>query len=87
MKLVSTQIRKALTSLLIVTSFTAFSVFANGELGDHVNHLSDNIKKYEEEVHWLSNKVDDIIVTYQKDGAKAANAGALMEYWEQVDNQ
>jgi hypothetical protein len=85
MKLVSTQIKKALTSLLIVTSFTAFSVFAGGEVGDHVNHLSDNIKKYEEEVNWLSSKVDGIIVTYQKDGAKAANAGALMEYWEHVD--
>jgi hypothetical protein len=85
MKLASTQIKKALTSLLIITSFTAFSVFANGEVGNHVNHLSDNIKKYEEEVNWLSNKVDDMIVTYQKDGAEAANTGALMEYWEHVD--
>ena len=41
MKFVSNQIKKVLKSLVILTSFTAFSVLANGEMGDHVNHLSE----------------------------------------------
>ena len=45
MKFVSKQLKKVLTSLVILTSFTASSVLANGEMGEHVNHLSENIKK------------------------------------------
>jgi hypothetical protein len=85
MTFVSKQLKKVLTSLVILTSFTAFSVLANGEIGDHVNHLSKNIKKYEEEVNWLSNKVNGIVVTYQKSGAKVAHPEALMAHWEAVD--
>jgi hypothetical protein len=85
MKIISIKVKQMLTSLVILTSFTAFSVFGNGEMGNHVNHLSANIKKYEEEVNWLSSKVDGIVVTYQKSGAKAAHAEALMEHWETVD--
>ena len=43
------------------------------------------LKKYEEEVNWLSKKVNGIVVTYQKSGAKAAHPEALMEHWEAVD--
>ncbi|MCP4320693.1 MAG: hypothetical protein GY787_02290 [Alteromonadales bacterium] len=85
MKFFSNQVKKVLTSLVILTSFTAFSVLANGKIGDHVNHLSANIKKYEEEVSWLSSKIGGIVGTYQKSGAKAAHAEALMEHWEVVD--
>jgi hypothetical protein len=85
MKFVSTQLKKVLKGLVVLMSFTAFSVLANGAVGDHVNHLSDNIKKYEEEVNWLSSKVEEIVAIYQKSGPKAANASALMEHWEAVD--
>lgn len=85
MKFALTQTKNMLASLLLLASFSVSSVFAGGEVGDHVNHLSDNLKKYEEEVNWLTSKVDGIVATYQKSGAKAAHAGALMEYWEHVD--
>lgn len=77
--------KKILTSVFLISSFINFSAFANGEVGEHVNHLSENISKYEEEVNWLSGKVSGIVNTYQKDGAKAAHASALMEHWEEVD--
>ncbi|WP_133470389.1 hypothetical protein [Paraglaciecola marina] len=85
MKNLSKYITKTAQSFLIITSFATFSVLANGDIGEHVNHLSDNIKKYEEEVNWLSTKVDGIVSTYQKSGAKAAHPDALMEHWEAVD--
>lgn len=85
MKYALTQVKRVLANLLIVSSFTAFSVLANGEIGEHVNHLSDNLKKYEEEVNWLSSKVDGIVTTYQKSGAKTAHPEALIEHWEAVD--
>ncbi|MBU2870165.1 hypothetical protein [Colwellia sp. E2M01] len=85
MKLGSKNIQKLLTSLVLIAGFTAFQTVANGDVGEHVNHLSDNIKKYEEEVNWLTSKVDGIVTTYQKSGAKAAHPEALMEHWEAVD--
>ncbi len=72
-------------ALVILTSFTALPVLANGKIGEHVNHLSANIKKYEDEVSCLSSKIGGIVGTYQKSGAKAAHAEALMEHWEVVD--
>jgi len=85
MKFALIQTKKIAASLILVASFSTFSVFAGGEVGDHVNHLSDNLKKYEEEVHWLSTKVEGIVTTYQNNGAKAAKSEALIEHWEHVD--
>lgn len=58
--------------------------FANGEIGEHVNHLSNNIEKYEEEVQWVIKKVGGIVERYEADGVKAANSGAVVDYWEAV---
>jgi hypothetical protein len=85
MKFSLTQMKNILTSVMLLTSVVHFSASANGEVGEHVNHLSENISKYEEEVNWLSTKIDGIVHTYQKDGAKAAHSDALMEHWEEVD--
>lgn len=60
-------------------------VVANGPIGEHVNHLADNIGKYEEEVNWLIGKIEGIVDTYEKKGAKAANSDAVVEAWEEVD--
>lgn len=57
---------------------------ANGEIGEHVNHLSDNVEKYEEEVVWVIKKVGGIVERYEAEGAKAANSGAVVDYWEAV---
>lgn len=85
MKNVTTHLKKVLINFFLLTSFTAFSVLANGEIGEHVNKLSDNIKKYEEEVNWLSKKVDEIVVTYQNNDSKKVYTDALMKHWEEVD--
>lgn len=60
-------------------------VFANGEIGDHVNHLSDNIENYTKEVNWLNSEVDDMVNRYQAKGVKAANTQLLIDNWEAVD--
>ena len=85
MKFALIQTKKMFASLILLASFSAFSVLANGDVGEHVNHLSANINKYEEEVNWLSKKVEGIVAVYEKSGAKKAHAEALMEHWEAVD--
>lgn len=44
MKFALIQTKKMLAGAILLASFSTFSVFAGGEVGDHVNHLSDNIK-------------------------------------------
>lgn len=64
---------------------TSHFALAGGEIGDHVNKLSENLKKYEEEVNWLIKKVDGIVTRYEKSGVEAANSGAVVDHWEAVD--
>lgn len=71
--------------LALITLLSSNPVTANGLVGEHVNHLSDNMNKYTEEVHWLIEKVDGIVSRYNSDGAKAAKADAVVEHWEEVD--
>lgn len=77
---------KQLTSFFVAIGlmFSAQMAFANGEIGEHVNHLSDNIEKYEEEVEWVIKKVGGIVERYEAEGVKAANSGAVVDYWEAV---
>jgi archaellum component FlaC len=77
--------RQYLISLLTAaTLFTAPVTFANGPVGEHVNHLSDNIETYSQEVNWLSTKVDEMISRYQQGGVEEAKPDLLVEYWEEV---
>ncbi len=73
-----------LKSMLVCSALFSVSVNANGPVGEHVNHLSKNLPAYEKEVHWILEKVDDIISRYEKSGAKAAHAEAVVEHWEAV---
>ena len=41
-------------SLLIASAFITQPVFANGPIGEHVNHLQDNLKNYNQDVEWMS---------------------------------
>lgn len=85
MKSYISQFKSALKVFGIASIFTSFSVFAGGEIGDHVNHLSENVEKYTEEVKWLIHKVDGIVVRYEKEGVKKANSAAVVDHWEAVD--
>jgi outer membrane murein-binding lipoprotein Lpp len=77
---------KLILSLIgLLAIFSSSSVLAGGEVGDHVNHLSENLNKYTKEVNWLIKKVDDIVSRYEKKGTKEANAKAVIEHWEAVD--
>lgn len=78
---------KKLLSTMMALCFVlgAQSAYANGKIGDHVNHLSDNLGKYEEEVSWIIKKVDGIVDRYESDGVKAAHASAVVDHWEAVD--
>lgn len=58
---------------------------AHGPIGDHVNHLSENLDKYTKEVSWLIGKVDGIVSRYEKSGVKASRAEAITEHWEAVN--
>jgi len=58
---------------------------AGGEVGDHVNHLSDNLDNYSSEVNWLLEKIDGIVARYQKGGTEAAQPDKIVDHWEAVD--
>jgi len=64
--------------------FTAQTAFANGPIGEHVNHLSDNLDEYTQEVKWLNTEVEAMIARYQQGGVKEANPELLVENWEAV---
>ncbi|MDZ7803325.1 hypothetical protein [Thiohalophilus sp.] len=57
---------------------------ASGEIGDHVKDLKTHINEYTKEVHWLIEKVDGIVATYEKQGATAAEPTQLVDHWEAV---
>lgn len=57
---------------------------ASGEVGDHVRDLKAHINEYTDEVNWLLKKVDGIVSTYEKQGAKAAEPTRLVDHWEAV---
>jgi hypothetical protein len=65
--------------------FLVPQAMAGGEVGDHVNHLSDNIDQYTSEVKWLVEKVDAMVARYEQGGLAATRPDALVEYWEAVD--
>ena len=74
-------------SLLLVSTFVTQPAYANGPIGEHVNHLQANIKDYSEEVEWMVAKVDTLVSNYEAKGAKAVkavNSDDLIEYWESV---
>ena len=74
-----------LALLSMLAMLAANPATAGGPIGGHVNHLSDNLKKYTEEVNWLIEKVDGIVTRYDQGGAKAAKADAVVDHWEAVD--
>ncbi len=77
--------RQHLVTLLSAAAlFTAPVTFANGPIGEHVNHLSDNIENYSQEVNWISSKVEEMIKRYQDGGVEEAKPDLLVEYWEEV---
>lgn len=61
------------------------SVWANGEIGEHVNELSAHVKQYNQEVEWLVSKVGTMVDIYTAKGADSVNTNELIEHWEAVD--
>ena len=76
---------RSLNLAILLSVVVALPAFAGGEVGDHVNHLSDNIDRYTKEVNWLIEKVDAIVDRYEEAGVKAAHADAVVDHWEAVD--
>ncbi|MDO6747094.1 hypothetical protein [Gilvimarinus sp. 1_MG-2023] len=74
-----------LATFTLVTVFGASQALANGPIGEHVNHLQDNLGEYSEEVSWIIGKVDAMIATYEDKGTKAAKSERLIDFWEEVD--
>jgi hypothetical protein len=71
-------------SLLLASAFLVQPVFANGPIGEHVNHLKANLKNYTQDVEWMIASVDTMISDYDSKGAKAVNSDDLIQYWESV---
>lgn len=76
---------QALARITLLAALAIQPAYAGGEVGDHVNHLSDNLEKYAEEVDWLIDKIDDIVDRYEKGGASAARPEAVVDHWEALD--
>jgi hypothetical protein len=68
-----------------VALFTTQISLANGPIGEHVNHLTDNLDTYSQEVNWMNTKVDEMLVRYEQGGIEEANPDLLLEYWEAVN--
>ncbi|WP_020209800.1 hypothetical protein [Gilvimarinus chinensis] len=62
----------------------AMQISANGDIGEHVNHLQDNLGKYEKEVNWINGRIDNMVDTYEAKGAKAAESDQVVDIWEAV---
>lgn len=77
--------RQHLIGLISVAAlFSAPVSFANGPVGEHVNHLSDNLDTYTQEVKWLNTEVEAMLARYQEGGVEEANTELLVENWEAV---
>ena len=79
-----------LKSLILLAYFLPFllsplPVLAGGDIGDHVNHLQDNIDNYVKEINWLESEVNKIVEDYSKGGKSAVKPDRLIELWESVD--
>lgn len=68
-----------------VALLTSQATMATGAIGEHVNHLSDNLDNYSQEVNWLNTKVKEMILRYQEGGVEQAKPDLLVEHWEAVD--
>ena len=68
-----------------VALMTSQATMATGAIGEHVNHLTDNLDNYSQEVNWLNDKVKAMILRYQEGGADEAKPDLLVEHWEAVD--
>ena len=75
----------AAIALGLSASSVPFTVHANGEITDQVNHLKEHLDEYTEEVHWLVKKYDGLISRYDQKGAKNTDTQELLEYWEEVN--
>ncbi|MCP8900932.1 hypothetical protein [Gilvimarinus xylanilyticus] len=62
----------------------AAQVSANGDIGEHVNHLQDNLDKYTKEVNWINERIDAMVDTYEAKGAEAAESDKVVDIWESV---
>lgn len=85
MKLISGKCRAVVGILGVVGVLAGSPVWASGSVGDHVNHLSDNLEKYATEVNWLIGKIDGIVDNYEQGGADLAKAEAVVDHWEAVN--
>lgn len=74
-----------LATFTLAAVLGAGQAWANGPIGEHVNHLQDNLGEYTEEVNWIIGQVDAMLATYEAKGGKAAQSERLIEYWEAVD--
>ncbi|QFU06638.1 hypothetical protein FIU82_16735 (plasmid) [Pseudoalteromonas sp. THAF3] len=84
MKPWSHSIKLAGLGLVLASALATQPAFANGPIGEHVNHLQENLKDYSEEVEWMVGKVDTLVGKYEQQGKKSVNSDELIEYWESV---
>ncbi|MDO3381107.1 hypothetical protein [Gilvimarinus algae] len=82
MKVLLRNCHKALCAAALLLA--AVQVSANGAIGEHVNHLQDNLGKYTKEVNWIIERIDIMVNTYEAKGAKAAESDQVVDIWESV---
>ena len=58
---------------------------ANGAITDQVNHLSEHIGEYTEEVHWLQDKFGGVVDAYEKQGKGNVDTDQMIDFWEEVN--
>lgn len=75
---------RLLAALGFSALFAAANALADGPVGEHVNDLQAHLDGYAEEVSWLIEQVDGIVVAYEKAGLKGAQPEAVVDHWESV---
>ncbi len=79
--------RYRFVALLAALGSPLFShpAMANGEITDQVNHLSDHLGEYTEEVKWLEQKFGGVVDSYEAKGKGEIDTHQLIEFWEEVN--
>ena len=61
------------------------AIFADGEVGEHVNNMQEHLENYEDEIVWFLDELQKITSAYEGGGSSEYSSEMLIDNWEAVD--